>query len=661
VSQRTAMLRLESFAGGLNDTDPPHRIGDDQLAVATDIELTNSGGIRRRAGVARAMGPPTTGVAFQALIRHTPSQLLTATEVWAMAANASSFYRSTTGTTWTTVANNATSANVNMAISDAVSFNGKLYIAYKKSASTDRLTVWDGSVIRPSGLSTPAAPTAADTGSGSYAATVRYYKVQFEYTNGDSKYTLSDLSAALTFTPIGTGTGVVVTKPTTPDGATAWRLWASADNVSYTLIGSAVVATTTITDSTAPASYVATALIAAESDTYTPAWSAKYLLVDENRLLIAGAFETARYVSRIGWSAIIGTARTAYGESSHISDDERFPSGNFIDLDSDEGGDLTGMEMLNGSVYVFKRYAIYKLVRTGDTTAPYKPVTISKVIGALSRKAIVPGEDASGSPCLYFLSERGPYRLGNGGLQYLGGDIETLWATALKRGYSVPPHGVYDPTMGQVRWWIPTTVTSTYPDTQIVYHVRHGQAENSGRVVGGWTTTASTSKPMYVSASAMLPTDLSNRDSALAPHAIHSNGAHSYQPVVWKYTTAQASDDTLNTTTGAVTGTESFSPIATTKTFSLGLGDQAGVNDVYIACVPSAGGTTLAVTLARDFAAESRSASQAFTGTTTRSPKQIVDLTMAQAQYVSVSLTSSTQTAFTVDEIALRVRREEPV
>jgi hypothetical protein len=203
-------------------------------------------------------------------------------------------------------------------------------------------------------------------------------------------------------------------------------------------------------------------------------------------------------------------------------------------------------------------------------------------------------------------------------------------------------------------------VTSTYPDTQIVYHVRHGQAENSGRVVGGWTTTASTSKPMYVSASALLPTDLSNRDSALAPHAIHSNGAHSYQPVVWKYTTAQASDDTLNTTTGAVTGTESFSPIATTKTFSLGLGDNSGVRATYVACTPAAGGVALTVGLARNFSATPVSASRTFTGTTSRLPLRITDLVMANAQYISVTLSSATQTAFTVDEIALRVAREEP-
>lgn len=292
---------------------------------------------------------------------------------------------------------------------------------------------------------------------------------------------------------------------------------------------------------------------------------------------------------------------------------------------------------------------------------PYRLVTISKTTGALSRKSIVPGEDATGAPCLYFLAERGPYRLGGGGLQYLGSDIETLWATAMKRGFSVGPHGVYDATSGQVRWWVPTSVSATYPDTQIIFHVKLGRPADAGRVVGGWTTTASTSKPMYTAASAMLPTDLSNRDSALAPHAIHWNGAWGYQPVVWRYTSSQSSDDTTNTSTGAVTGTESFSPVVTTKTFSLGMGDQSGVHDVYVACTPSAGGTTLSATLSRDFGVESRTKTRDFTGSTARVPQQIADLTMASAQYVTLQLTTSTQQPLIIDEVVLRVQRQEPV
>jgi hypothetical protein len=664
VSQpRTTLLRLESFAGGLNDTDPPHKLGDTQLAVAAEVELTSSGGIRRRSGIARASAQPAT-LDFRLLHRHTPSQALSATEIWALPISMSNAYRSTTGTTWTTVS--ASDTGTSTPPTDAASFNGKLYVAYEKTGDLDRLHCWDGTSLRRAGISTPSAPSVGNTGAGSYAATVRYYKVQFYYADASNRYTFSDLSATTTFTPSGAGTAARVTKPTTTDSATRWRVWGSPDNVSFYLLTDQAVGTTTWDDTTVPASYntIQPANLAAESGAYTPPWSAKYLLVDENRLLIAGAFENVRYASRVGWSSIIGTAAAAYGESVTVADDERFPPDHYLDLDSDEGGEITGMEMLNGSVYVFKRYAIYKLVRTGNAEVPYKPVVVTKVVGALSRKSIVPGEDESGNPCLYFLSERGPYRFGGAGLQYLGGDIETLWALVSKRGWLAPPHGVYDARRGQVRWWVPRTDFGNIgnaPDCQLVFHVRLGRPSQAGRVTGGWTTSLTSSKPNYAACSAMLPDSLTNRDSELAPYGLHYNTSFSYPPVLWKYTTSQASDDTVHTTTGAITGTESFTPTVTTKTFNLGLGDKGGVRDVYVACQPSAGGVTLSATLTRDFGAETRTATQAYTGTTTRLPQQIADLTMAQAQYISLTLSSATQTGWTLDDVALRVSREEPV
>ena len=665
---KSALLRLEGFAGGLNDTDPLHRIADNQLSVATDVELTPSGGIKRRSGVSKAWDSPASA-SFQLLVRHTPSNSLADTEVWAMPNAATNFYRSTTGTTWGAVSVTDTGASQAHCVTDAVSFNGKLYIAYRKNAGTNRLHVWDGTALRMVGLSTPAAATVADTGAGAYAAVTRYYKVQFHLTSG-SGYTFSDLSPAVAFTPAGTGTHARITKPATPTGALNWRIWGSADNISYYLLADQVVATTTYDDNAAPSSYATTNqganYLPAESGAYTAPWSAKYLLVDDNRLLIAGAFETAKYASRIGWSSIIGTAAAAYGESVTVHDDERFPSitsePHYLDLDTDEGGPITGMEMLGGSVYVFKRWAIYKLVRTGDLANPYRPVPISKVVGALSRRSIVPGEDELGGPCLYFLNDRGPYRLGAQGLQYLGGDIETVWATVNTRTPNVAPHGVYHARDGKVRWWVPRTTSSSlggYPDTQLIFHVRLGRSEG-GQVRGGWTMTALDSKNQFVASSAMLPFQPTVRDSELAPHTIHVDGAFSYPSVIWLVTSGAASDDIVNASS-VVTGTTSFTPTVTTKAFSLGVGDKGGVTDVYLVAQPSVGGTTFSATLSRDFGAETRTQTQAFTGTATRQAAQVPDLTMAQAQHVSLTVSSATQASWVLDEVALRVKREEPV
>lgn len=661
---RKAVLRLTSFAGGLNDTDPTHRIGDDQLATAFDVLLTPSGGVQRRPGAQVAMTHPTTGMVFPLLVRHTPSQALSSSEVWAAGDGASNFYRSASGTTFSSVALAEAASATAMSVTDAASFNGKLFFAYKKNSGADRLHCWDGTSIRRVGISTPSAPTAADTGTGSYAATLRYYKVQFVLIDGtSSKRTYSEMSSALSFTPSGSGTAARITKPTTPDGATHWLVWASPDNVSYYLIsGAIVVATTTFDDVYAPSAYVTVspATSAPLAGEFTPPWSAKYLLVDDNRLIIAGAFDNTRYVSRIGWSAIGGSGSSATGLDG-VQDDERFPVNNYLDLDADEGGDLTGMELLDGSVYVFKRFAIYKLVRTGNLDRPYLPVTISKGagIGALSRKSIVLGEDESGAPCLYFLSDRGPYRIGANGLQYLGRDIETTWASVKRTSYTIAPHGVYDPSVGIVHWFVPRS--ENYPDTRLSFHVRLARPTERG-VRGGWTRTYTpTSLPMYVSASAMLPSDLSSRGSALAPHAIHYAGAHTYPPVVWKYSTTSATDAVLNSS-GAVIGSESTRPRFATKTFSLGLGEHGGVDDVYVLC--GATYTTspeLEVLISRDFGAETRTKYQTYTGDTLRQAKQVHGLEMAQAQYVSLSITDSTSYDWTIDEIAIRVRSEDPL
>jgi hypothetical protein len=180
VSQsRTALLRLETFGGGLNDTDPPHRIGDDQLASASDVELTSSGGIVRRNGASRVMAPPSTTALVSLLHRHTPSQSLTNTEVWAIPTSATEFYRSlpVDNYNWSAAVSVSDTGSATPP-TDAVSFNGKLYVAYEKNAGTDRLHCFDGTTVRRVGISTPVAATVADTGAGAYAATIRYYKVQ---------------------------------------------------------------------------------------------------------------------------------------------------------------------------------------------------------------------------------------------------------------------------------------------------------------------------------------------------------------------------------------------------------------------------------------------------------------------------------------------------
>jgi hypothetical protein len=661
VSLRRTTFRVDAFSG-VNTTDPPQSVGDDQLTQAFNAELTGTGGVMRGPSARVLLNAPSTSADCCYLARHTPSQNLSASEVWAFARNSTSAYRSTTGTSWTTVTVPQT-VSANECVTDTASFNGRLYVAYKNHAGDARLHCWDGTTFRRVGISTSAAPTAANTGTGSYAATVRYYKVQFYYQDGTSKVTYSDLSPALTFTPSGSGTGVVVTRPTAPDSASGWRVWASADNVSFHLIQAGqAIGTTTYTDSAAPSTYAAASvIIAPPADTYTPPWSAKYLLVDDNRLLIAGAFETARYASRIGWSAILGTAAASFGESGLLADDERFPSTQFLDLDSDEGGELTGMELLNGSVYVFKRFAIYKLVRTGNVDVPYKPVTVSKVVGAISRPSIVPGEDETGAPCLYFLSQRGPYRLSVNGLQYLGRDIETTWASyTVQSGVTDPACGVYDRAQGKVRWWVP--LTTTYPGAQLVFHVRRARPDGEG-LRGGWTMTSTGRKSMAVAHVALLPSNPSARQTGLVPCGLAKFGAHSYPSVVWAYTgSATDTDDGVNVSTGAASGTESFNLVVQTKAYPLVLDQLQGVDDVHVLCrVFAPTYPSVTALLWRDFYEESRQETSTVISTFGRKVHHFAALTLAEARYVTLYLTSTTQCAWGIEGFSLRMRREGPL
>lgn len=106
-------------------------------------------------------------------------------------------------------------------------------------------------------LGTPAAPSVANTGAGAYAATLRYYRIQW----ADSNATESELGPATSFTPSGSGTHARVTRPgVTSANITNWAVFGSADGVSYKNIsGSIAIGTTTYDDNVAPAAYTGSA------------------------------------------------------------------------------------------------------------------------------------------------------------------------------------------------------------------------------------------------------------------------------------------------------------------------------------------------------------------------------------------------------------------
>jgi hypothetical protein len=314
----------------------------------------------------------------------------------------------------------------------ALTFNNKLFIAY--NSSVNRLHVYDGTSIRRVGLATGSSvPVPSNTGSGSYAAIGRYYRLQFLIKSGTDVVAMSELSAAVPFVPSGTGSGVLVGYSPAPAEAavTHWRLYGVHANLGdvydlYEQVGSDTVIGASITDTTDPSAYAGAQPPA--QGTNIPWPSVKYLATDGNRLLGAGVWETTAAAgettpkkSRVYFSRVLG--------ASDLGDDESIPDTvdmrRWIDVGFDDGDEIRGISQpVDGIVFVFKSHHIYALTPTGIDTLPYKAELVSAQIG------LMPAFEESHRTILvvagvvYFQGWSGTYRFSpTGGLEHIGWDI----------------------------------------------------------------------------------------------------------------------------------------------------------------------------------------------------------------------------------------------
>ena len=246
---------ISSLRGGQNDTDPPISLANDQVVSARNVEFTVSTlGERRRGG--EAIDLTGSGLESHSRVtwmhRHLPTTDETEAEFWALGVtNAASYALARKDTAWSNptfddapLLNNGGEYKF-----QAVTLHGKMFLAYR--SAVDRLHVWDGTTLRRAGLAGPtAAPTAANSGSGSFATT-RYYRVRWVYMSGSTVLRRSEPSDSVSITPSGTGAGILVTRPATTgsDGdETHWEVEASTDNANFYALSSAILATTTYTD-----------------------------------------------------------------------------------------------------------------------------------------------------------------------------------------------------------------------------------------------------------------------------------------------------------------------------------------------------------------------------------------------------------------------------
>lgn len=389
--------------------------------------------------------------------------------------------RMTAGTTWSSISlKDAISTRAQDMV--CCTLNGKHYMAYDSAVARLHLLQSDGTHRRV-GLATPAAPTVGNTGSGSYAATPRTYKVAYTVQSGGVTLRRSELSAAVSFTPSGSGTAAQVTKPTTiSEDETHWELYGAATtgDTTYKLLATTAVGTTTYDDSTAPASYTGNA--ADDSGTYTVPKSYKYIATDGNRLLGLGDWESGGKNSRVEFTALLGQSGTGNDERIPQTDDLN----NYIDVDENDGDFGTGIGgPVFGSMYVFKFRSLHKLTPTGISTQPYRRIRIAS-IGCIRHHTIATGEDASGQAALYWVSHRGPYRFGIDGLQYLGWDIEDIWDTVNLAASTVTAHSVWHSDLHQ--WWVwLSTSSQNEPETLLVFDPREAVYDESVKAWrGGW-------------------------------------------------------------------------------------------------------------------------------------------------------------------------------
>jgi hypothetical protein len=455
---------------GFNRRDTPQSLPADIAVACDNVELLHGSLGRRRptcTPVTLTSGP--TEQIIQ-LFSHSVSTSSTS-ELWAVSGSASVNTHRRVAGTWSSVSLIDTPASSHV---DAASLNNKFFLAYP--SASNRLHVWDGTSVRRVGILASAAPSVADSAvAGAYAATARYYRIGWRIKVGAAVHATSELSAATSFTPNGAFTAAVVTKPTTPDSATHWVVYGLIGTAGdtydlYEELSEIAVGTTTYSDTTAPASYDGDHPMPLGMNIPPP--TAKYLLSDGNRLLMAGVWtttgatgETTPVDDRVYFTRVLGTSDQGDDESIPNTADQK----NWIDVGRNDGDTIRGLGgPVDGIVYVFKRRSIWRLVPTGIDVAPYRAERVTRSVGAntpapvlgleFNYRNIVIAENEHGQSQLYFVSTAGAYRISPaGGIEYVGWDVTSpstglgpnLWG------------GVFVPALRQI-WWIEHTSGHVY-------------------------------------------------------------------------------------------------------------------------------------------------------------------------------------------------------
>ena len=655
---------VDDLRGGRNDTDSPMKLPVTQATEFLNCDWKDTTFAHKRGGATAVSqsGGTAWGSGMQTLERHVPGNSETAAELWGIdGAGTPIWKRLTGGTTWADVTvDDAVSSRPQDIV--GVALNGKRFFAY--DSSVDRLHVYDPTLASPRvrrvGFATPGAPTAANQGVGTYAATLRYYRVRWLQMSGTTIIRRSEPGASVSFTPNGTSEFARVTRPTAPgEGETHWEIEVSTDDAVWSWrVGASAednpgnqiaIATTTFDDGRVTANFPDGGSADSEAGLYGRFPSVKFLMTDGNRLLGGGAWEasgadSSGKNSRIWLTPVLGSA--------DAGDDERVPNTesqkNYVDLNENDGGAFTGCGgPLNGLPWWFKYRQVWRLLPTGDVTTPYLPRKMRDDIGCISHKTIAIGEDQLGRAALYFLSHRGPYRITlEGDIQYLGRDNEVTWRSMNLAATNCVACSVYYPDLHQWWLWI-ATGSENDPDVKMVFDVQKGFPDEHGQIRGGWYKHTGGSA---VARSAVLFSNTlgATMSRDLKPYISRASGV-----AIWKLDTTDLDD--AGTDFQAYIKTR---PMLTTTD----LGQKVGMAEPFV-LAKALTGVTLTLTTDRDFGAETRTHTALLTasGTETRVVKKFEggDIGEADAIQVQIGDGAAQEGAWSIDALVVPVLPQE--
>jgi hypothetical protein len=630
---------------GRDGSTPPFALPPEKCVEALNVDFFESSLARKRGGassISLTGGTAQTGQ-ISALFSHVPSDNQSNREMWSVDDQATPrFKRLVGGTSWAdvTVGDAVSSKPWDM---DAVSFDGKLFLFY--DSTVNRLHCWDpaDAKVRRVGLKKPAAATVANTGAGTYAAVIRYYKVRYTVQVSSITVRESELSDVVSFTPSGSGTHARITKPASiSEDETHWEVYGSADNSNFFLLATTVVGTTTYDDSATPSTYSGT--VAPDINSRVPPPSSKFGVADVSVLVMAGAWETAAGDSmvpkdnRFWWTVSLGSTDT--GDSERISNTSDVK--NYADVDEP----ITGLGgTINSAIYIFSYGGLWKAINTGIPESLYVVFRVAGGLGCIRHQTIVLAEDEDGDACIYWLSNVGPVRLGKDGQQRCHEDIDDIWRTVNLSATTVVAHGVPYPSLHQIWWWV-ATGASNEPDTKIVFDTRLGRViEVEKSVRRGWA------KHDGLSAAARCSCLMSNTLGAtmsrdLKPHIGRSTGT-----AIWKCDTGT---DDAGTAFQAYIKSKPYTP--------WGLGRLGGMVDEAVLIAKSGTDVTIQLTIDRDMGAETLPFTCLLTpvGSETRVFRQFEGSRVAEANSIQFTLgdSAAVSNAWNLDALIVPVADE---